>query len=291
MLYLQILVNGIVAGSAYALAAQGFNLIYGTTRIFHVAYGSTLLVALYVATTISVSGPSVYLGLGVGALLALVIGGAVYLGLYAPLERLGRSRTIVFVASLGLTTLLGSVIPWVFGSSPRNIALPWLLTDRTVGGVQFSPMNTFTVVGAIALSFALWSLLRWSRFGRHLRGITSNGELGNVMGMRRGRLLTYAFALGSIVGFLGLAAQAMASAVTPNLGLGFTLVAAIVVLGGGAGSLVGSYAIAMALGVAQEGLTLVVSASWATVIIYAALIIFMITRPSGLVGAVSKRIL
>ncbi len=291
MLYLQILVNGVIAGSAYALAAQGFNLIYGTTRIFHVAYGSTLLVALYVATTISVSGPSVYLGLGIGALLALVIGGAVYLGLYAPLERFGRPRTIVFVASLGLTTLLGSVIPWVFGSSPRTIALPWLLTDRTVGGVQFSPMNIFTVVGAITLSLALWSLLRWSRFGRHLRGITSNGELGNVMGMRRGRLLTYAFALGSIVGFLGLAAQAMASAVTPNLGLGFTLVAAIVVLGGGAGSLVGSYAIAMALGIAQEGLTLVVSASWATVIIYAALIIFMITRPSGLVGAVSRRIL
>lgn len=291
MLYLQILVNGVVAGSAYALAAQGFNLIYGTTRIFHVAYGSTLLVALYVATTISVSGPSVYIGLGIGAILALVIGGAVYLGLYAPLEHLGRSRTVVFVASLGLTSLLGSVIPWAFGSSPRTFSFRWLLVDRSVEGVQFSPMNIFIVVGAIALSFALWALLRWSRFGRHLRAITSNAELGNVMGMHQGRLLTYAFALGSVVGFLGLAAQAMGSAVTPDLGLTFTLVAAIVVLGGGAGSLAGSYAIAMAFGVAQEGLTLVVSAGWATIIIYAVLIIFMITRPAGLVGAVSKRIL
>ena len=58
MRYLQVLVNGLATGSIYGLAALGFNLIYGTTKIFHVAYGSVIMIALYFVTSISLNAHS-----------------------------------------------------------------------------------------------------------------------------------------------------------------------------------------------------------------------------------------
>lgn len=291
MLYLQILINGIVAGSTYGLGALGFNVIYGTTRTFHIAYGSTVLVALYLATEIAVTGSAVYLALGVAALVALVIGALVYVAMYAPLERLGRSRTVVFVGSLGLALVLGSVIPWIFGAAPRTFSLPSLLSAWQIGSIRVSPIDVVAVGLAAVFSVAMWALLKWSRYGRHLRSITANPELGKVMGIQRSRILILTFALGSFVGFFGLATQALSSSVTPSLGLQFTLIAAIIVLAGGAGSLIGSYAIALGFGIVQQGLTLGVSANWATVIVFLVFVTFIVARPSGLVGTLSKRIL
>ena len=71
----------------------------------------------------------------------------------------------------------------------------------------------------------------------------------------------------------------------------YTLIAAMIVLGGGAGSLVGSYVVAMAWGVIQNGITLWVSADWATVIVYLAFLVLILIRPLGLMSSTSRRML
>jgi branched-chain amino acid transport system permease protein len=291
MRYLQVLVNGIVTGSIYGLAALGFNLIYGTTKIFHVAYGSVIMLAVYFVTAITLSGPGFYWAVAVGFGGAFLLGALVYLVLYAPLERLGRGRTIVFVASLGLATLLEALIPWIFGPQPLSFFVPGLTTIINIGQIVISPVSIVAVVSALVLSVILWSVLRWSKFGRQLRAITTNVELGRVMGIRRGVLLMGVFAAGSAIGFLGLIIQSMGTSVTPTVDVTYTLIAAMIVLGGGAGSLLGSYAVALGFGILQNGITLWVSANWATVIVYGAFLTLIIVRPVGLVSSASKRIL
>jgi branched-chain amino acid transport system permease protein len=291
MRYLQVLVNGIVTGSIYGLAALGFNLIYGTTKIFHVAYGSVIMLAVYFVTAITLSGPGFYWAVAVGFGAAFLLGALVYLVLYAPLERLGRGRTIVFVASLGLATLLEALIPWIFGPQPQSFFVPGLTTIINIGQIVISPVSIVAVVSALVLSVVLWSVLRWSKFGRQLRAITTNVELGRVMGIRRGVVLMSVFAAGSAIGFLGLIIQSMGTSVTPTVDVTYTLIAAMIVLGGGAGSLLGSYAVALGFGILQNGITLWVSANWATVIVYGAFLTLIIVRPVGLVSSASKRIL
>jgi branched-chain amino acid transport system permease protein len=284
MRYLQVLLNGLVTGSIYGLAALGFNLIYGTTKIFHVAYGAVIMIAIYIVTSISLNSPSFYWAVLAGVVIAFILGGLVYLVL-------GRSRTIIFVASLGLATLLESAIPWRFGPQPLSFFVPKLTGVISLGSLVISPLGIVTIALALVLSVALWAVLRWSTFGRQLRAITSNVELGSVMGIRRGILLTGVFGLGTAIGFLGLTIQTMGSSVTPVVDVTYTLIAAMIVLGGGAGSLLGSYAVALGFGVMQNGITLWVSADWATLIVYLAFLLLIIVRPVGLVSSASKRIL
>ena len=291
MRYLQVLLNGLVAGSIYGLAALGFNLIYGTTKIFHVAYGAVIMIAIYIVTSISLTSPSFYWAVLAGLVIAFILGGVVYLVLYRPLERLGRSRTIVFVASLGLATLLESAIPWKFGPQPLSFFVPKLTGVISLGSLVISPLGIVAIALALVLSVSMWAVLRWSKFGRQLRAITSNVELGSVMGIHRGVLLTSVFALGTAIGFLGLTIQTMGSSVTPVVDVTYTLIAAMIVLGGGAGSLLGSYVVALGFGIMQNGITLWVSADWATVIVYLAFLLLIIIRPVGLISSASKRIL
>ena len=289
--YLQILVNGLVTGSIYGLAALGFNLIYGTTKIFHVAYGSVIMIALYFVTSISLSGTSVYWAVAVGLACSLALGGLVYVVLYAPLEKLGRNRTIIFIAALGLATLIEAVIPWVYGPQPLTFNLPSLNTVVFIGKIAISPLDMAAIVAALVLSLTLWAVIKWSTFGRQLRAITSNVELGSAMGIRRGVIVGSVFAVGTAIGFIGLTMQSMSSSVTPVVDVTYTLIAAMIVLGGGAGSLVGSYLIALAWGILQNGVTLWVSADWANVIVYLAFLALILIRPLGLMTSTSRRML
>ena len=291
MSYLQLLVNGIVSGSIYGLAALGFNMIYGTTKIFHVAYGSVIMIALYFVTSISLSGTSVYWALLVGLAIAFTLGGLVYAVLYSPLERLGRNRVTIFIAALGLATLIEAVIPWVYGPQPLTFNLPSLNTVVFIGKIVISPLDIAAIVAALVLSLSLWMVIKWSVIGRQLRAITSNVELGSVMGIRRGLIIGSVFAVGTAIGFIGLTMQSMSSSVTPVIDVTYTLIAAMIVLAGGAGSLVGSYVIALAWGILQNGITLWVSADWATVIVYLAFLTLILIRPQGLMTSTTRRML
>jgi branched-chain amino acid transport system permease protein len=290
MLNAQVIANGLITGSIYVIAALGFNLIYGTTGTFHIAYGPTVLVAVYVATMVGVSGTGGYLGLLLGVVAAMLIGAIVYVAFYHPLERLGRSRTIVFVASLGLATLLEAVMPWVWKPAPRNFNLPWLLNARDIIGLALSPLDLIAIFGALVMALVLWAILRWSKFGRNLRGIAVNPLLGEVMGMRRVLILTTVFAVGSALGFVGITMMTMSSAVTPDVGVTITLIAAIVVLAGGMGSLMGSYVIGLMFGLIQEVSTVYVPARWSPVLVYAAFTIIILARPTGLLHGFSRSV-
>jgi len=138
------------------------------------------------------------------------------------------------------------------------------------------------------MAVTLWAILRWSKFGRNLRGIAVNPLLGEVMGMRRGLILATAFAVGSGLGFVGITMQTMSSAVTPDVGVTFTLIAAIVVLAGGMGSLIGSYVIAILFGLIQEVSSVYVPARWSVVLVYAVFTIIILARPTGLLRGFSR---
>jgi branched-chain amino acid transport system permease protein len=221
----------------------------------------------------------------------LALGALVYALLYAPLERLGRGRPIIFIAALGLATLIEALIPWIYGPQPLTFNIPSLNNVVSIGKIVISPLDIAAIMAALVLSLSLWAIIKWSKFGRQLRAITSNVELGSVMGARRGLILGSVFAAGTAIGFIGLTMQTMSSSVTPVIDVSYTLIAAMIVLGGGAGSLVGSYVVALAWGVVQNGVTLWVSADWASVIVYLSFLLLILIRPVGLMSSTSKRTL
>jgi branched-chain amino acid transport system permease protein len=282
MLLLQVITDGLVFGSIYALGALGFSLIYSTTGTFHIAFGASLLVALYVATELGTSGGAGAFGLLVGLVLAMIIGAVIYVGFYRPMQARGRSRLIVFVASLGLSIAIEAGILMVFGAPQRNFSFGNLLEARDVLGQQVSLLGLVSVAVAVIALFALRQLLGRSSFGRKVQGISMNPELAETIGIRTRRVIVTVFAIGSGLGFLALFAYSANNAVTSDIGTAYTLVVAVAVIAGGVGSLLGSYLIAMLFGLIQALAGVYLSGQWTLVAVYGGFIVLIMARPDGL---------
>ena len=288
MLLLQVIADGLIFGSIYALGALGFNLIYGTTGTFHIAYGATLLVGLYVGTEVGISGAAGVVGIGLGLLLAMAIGVAAYAAFYRPMAARGRSRLIVFVASLGLTITLEALLLIIFGAQERRFDFPGLLQARDVLGRDVSLLGLLSIAAALISLVVLRALLGRTSVGRQIQGIAMNPELAETIGVRTRSMLALVFALGSGLGFLGLFALAANTAVSSNIGTSFTLVVAVAVIAGGVGNLVGSYVVAMGFGIVQSAASVYLSGQWTLVLVYGTFIVLIMARPTGLFRGLAR---
>jgi branched-chain amino acid transport system permease protein len=278
----QTIIDGLVDGSIYAIGAIGFSLIYGITGTFHIAYGTAALVAIYIAAEIGLTGSAGYVGLLAGIPAAALIGVGAYALFYRPLERKGRSRTIIFVASLGLTIMLESLIPWVFGADTRNFSFPALVNDRHVLGMHLSVLSIIALVAALGLSIVLALALRSTSYGRRLRALAVNPELAEVMGLGRASVLSITFAIGSALGYVALLMLGMSRSVTPAIGTPFTLIVAIAVLAGGLGSLTGAYVVSLGFGLVEAITQSYLPGQWTLIVVYGVFTLIILIKPTGL---------
>lgn len=288
MLLLQVLLDGLVFGSIYALGALGFSLIYGTTGTFHIAFGATLMVAVYLATEIGLSGSQAGIGFLVGAVLAMVIGVITYLAFYRPIEAKGRSRVLIFVASLGLTTMIEAAILMIFGEQNRTYSLGSLTTSTDLLGKDISPLGMIAIGLAAATFVGSRMLLEKTSFGRKVKGISMNRELAETIGVSTTTIVSAVYALGSLAGFVALFILSANGTVTSEAGTSFTLIVAVAVIAGGVGSLTGSYLVAMAFGLIQSLTAVYISGQWTLVMVYGLFILLMMVRPSGLFRGLAR---
>ncbi|KKW44138.1 MAG: ABC-type transporter, integral membrane subunit [Parcubacteria group bacterium GW2011_GWA2_56_7] len=181
---LQLLVNGLVAGSIYALVAMGFSLIYGTTRFFNLAHGSIAAVGGYGVFLFSrLLGWPLWSGVILGVLCAGLAGWALDKLIYLPLRRRKASGMILLVASLGVFTVIPSLFAIAFGTHFHNLIPSTLISVLRFGSVVFTQVQLI-VLGSSVLVFAILVLgLRFTRLGRVIRaGLLLKGVIAAIVG-------------------------------------------------------------------------------------------------------------
>lgn len=119
----QLLANGLIAGTVYALVALGFGLIYFTARFFHFAHGAVYAVGAYLTYACWLSGLSLYAAIPLAVMGTSILGALLDIGIYRPLSlrRRGASSLILLIASLGLFTVIQNLISLVFGDDTKTI--------------------------------------------------------------------------------------------------------------------------------------------------------------------------
>jgi branched-chain amino acid transport system permease protein len=287
MLLVQVIIDGLVGGSVYALGALGFNLIYGTTGTFHIAFGVLATLAVYVGATIGITGWA-----GVGAFLvsvptATLLGLVVYLLIYRPMESRGRSRTIVFVASLGLAIIVENVITLVWGALPKQFSFPAFLNSQTVGSYRISIFGATAIGLALLALLALYGLFR-TPIGRQLRAVAVNLELAEVVGVAARRVVLAAYLIGSLLGAVGMFGYSLQSSLRADIGTPYTLVIAIAAIAGGVGNPLGAYVLALIFGVIEGTSTVYISGQWTLVLVYGVFIVLILARPNGVFRGLSR---
>jgi branched-chain amino acid transport system permease protein len=283
VLTVQLLAVGIAVGALYSLASVGFALIFGTTRVFHIAHGATYLVAAYLYVW------GVHVSVLVGVLASAV--GAVLFGwltdvlVYRPIQRARNSFFTLFVASFGILIVVQNAVSVIAGSDPQQLTGA-ITVPVDFGSVQL-PRSELTGLGvAVVALLALRLFLNRSNTGIGIRAMADDAELVGLVGLDRRRYSTTAFALGSLLVVPAAILTTYVQGVTPASGLSIATVALVAAIAGGVGSLPGAAVGALILGVVESLATLKLSAEWQDAVAYGVLLLLLVFRPSGLLSKV-----
>ena len=291
-MFLQLLVNGLVTGSVYAIAAVGISLVYGILRLVNFAYGDMMtfgaFAGFFANTTLGL--PMIASAL-VGMVAVALLSVALDVALWRPL-RLRRAGFMgLFLASIGVALVLRQGILLVWGPQPRAYDIdPFKV--YVVGDVRLSLAQVATIVAAAVAIVAIGLFLSRSSTGRVMRAMSDDRVLAQLSGIDVNRVILATWIIsGLTAGLAGVLAGLVQSTFDPNFGFQLLLPVFAAVVLGGIGSAYGALAGGLVLGVATElstweGFGGGVDPVYKPVVAFVVLIVALLLRPQGLFGRV-----
>lgn len=290
-LFLQLLLNGVVAGALYALVAVGFALIFGCTRHFHIAHAGVLLAAGYFAfALIERAGLPTVVAFLIAMVAAVLLGVLILRGVYLPLERRGGGGFVLFLVSMGALIVIENAFTLWLGASSVRVELGGAFNDPvTIGPATLTLMQICLVTVSAASFAAVLATLSRTALGKQIRALAANAELVRILGHRPERIQTAVYAIASlIVAFAGIYSVSD-TGVQPGVGTDLIVLAFVAVILGGIGSVGGAFVAAMLLGLLENLSQLVIPAQWSTSVVFLTFLVLITVLPSGLAALRSRR--
>ena len=287
------LLNALFYGAVLFLIAAGLSLIYGVMRIVNLAHGTLYALGAYIsawavggaagaalANNLGLAG--LFLLLPVGALAIALLGAALEPTLLRPFYR--RPEEYHLLATFGLLMVLEDVIKYLFGGTPLSAGT---IMDRMgsipIGRMLFPTYNLFVIAIGLLAAFGLWWFIYRTRFGVILRATSQDRRMAAALGINVGRVYVQAFAIGCFMAGLGGAVVVPAQAAVLGMGVEALILAFVVVVIGGLGSLEGAFIGALIVSLVRTaGIQFFAEIELAVLYLIAAVV--LLVRPTGLFG-------
>jgi len=281
--FLQILVNGILFGSMYGIAAIGLSLIFGSMQIIFIAQGAVMILAAYFAFWLfQLTGLDPIASLLLGVPVFLALGWLLYRGLFLKVAGAGKNPSLLL--AFGLMVLLESLMSLLWTPNQRAINTTYTAVGFDVGPLKISFTRLMAFAVSLAATGMVFLFMRRTLWGKAVRAASEDMEAAALLGLSPRRVGSLAFAIGlSLAGVAGVAV-ALTYPFDPYSGFIFSLKALIAVAFGGLGSVVGAFLGGILLGVIEGMGSYVISGGWADAISYGAFLLVLMFRPEGLFG-------
>ena len=283
MLIFELVAQGLVQGSLYALIALGLTLVYGLLRILHVAHAALFTLGAYVGVLVCNASGSLVLAFTCAALLAGVAGVAMFRLAYQPL--LAQPPYVALIASIGLFIAAEEAFRIVFGAQGLSFINPPLQGQVAVGGgLQFKQAELMVMVGTVAIIGVLAWLQSRTRVGVACQATVSDPQMAESFGISLRNVRDINFFVGSaLAGFAGVWVALLNNLVEPTMGSVPSYKALAIIVLGGLGSVPGTLAAALVLGVVEAFGTIYLGQLLdRNAIAFAFLIAVLMVRPQGL---------
>lgn len=296
---LEVLVEGLLLGSIYALAALGISLIFSVMNILNLAHGNFVMLGAVLTFTFFnlAGGPS--LGLA-GLLISLVLvlaffalfGGAFEYSLIRPILRSSEDvLASAILVTIGLALVLQDVASYVIVRAPGNISRTNIVSlnlpsvgSIALGGYVFASSKLISLVVIAVAGVGLYYFFKRTYLGMAMRSISQDREAAVVVGVNLRKISLITFTLGSVfAGFAGLILVIDQTA-DPVLGLGYTIKLLTIMVLGGVRSPLGPVIGGLVLGLMEFGVAAVFGAYWISAVSLILLISILLVRPTGLTG-------
>ena len=283
--FVQICVGGLVVGCVYALIALGFSLVYRVTGAINLAQGGFCILGALIGFTLSQTWHwPLILAMPAAVLVTVAVG--VALGAISFVPGLARlSNANVLMLTVGLLTMLEGLSLVVWGS--QSYALPPFSGETPVAiGPVLVPTQAFWVLATTAaIVLALYVLVQKTKLGRALRACAENGTAASLMGIGVARMTLLSFALATAIAAIAGVVVAPTTTLQFDTGRLFTISGFIAVVIGGISSFPGAIAGGLLLGLATQLATAYVSSLFSNAIALSILLLVLVVKPNGLIGA------
>ncbi|MCT8990067.1 branched-chain amino acid ABC transporter permease [Chelativorans sp. SCAU2101] len=300
-LFIEQLLNGLQLGFMLFLMAAGLTLIFGVMGLINLAHGSLYMVGAFACAIVAAATGSFWLGLA-ASLAAAAAAGAIIEVLV--IRRLyARDHLDQVLATFALILIFSEGARWLFGSFPLYLDIPSALGGavRLPGGATYSAYRLAIIGIGILVAVGLWLLVSKTRLGMRIRAGESDREMVAALGVDIGLLYTLVFALGAALAGLAGAMVGALQSVQVGMGEPVLILAFVVIVIGGIGSIKGALVGALLVGVTDtlgrfllpRGFELfmgtsdaaTVGAAIASMLIYLVMAVVLAVRPQGLFPA------
>lgn len=293
--FLQQIVNGLTIGMIYALIALGYTMVYGIAQLINFAHGEVFMVGAYLGLfaysllmpLLSASGSSflsIVLIFSFSMSLSGMLGVIIERFAYRPLRNAPRLAPLI--TAIGVSFLLQNIVMLVFGPMDKSFPALLKVTPYTWGPVTVTNLQCLIAVTATLLMFALHFFIRYSRTGKAMRALADDRDGANLVGINTNRIISITFLIGSaLAGAGGVMFGMYYNTINFHDGYLAGLKAFTAAVLGGIGNVPGAMIGGLLIGV-LEGLGAgYLSSEWKNVFAFFILILILLFRPSGLLGA------
>ena len=279
----QAITKGLLTGMVYGLMALGLSVIFGVMRVVNFAHGELMVVGMYLAwAAFEYLQVSPLLSLPVIAVLFFGLGYILQRGLIQPF--IGRPEHQQFLLLLGVALVLVNACLAIVGPDSRGIQLEAQFDSYELGPLVFDAVRLHAAVAAVVIAVLLWLFFTRTRTGKAIRAAADNHMGALVVGLDVRRLYAVTFGVGAAcVGAAG-ALMITIIPVTPFLAAEYTLLAFVIVIVGGLGSMTGALMGGLLIGVSEAVAGLLVDPSLKSMFSFGLLIAVLLLRPQGLFG-------
>jgi branched-chain amino acid transport system permease protein len=285
-IFIQLIINSLVAAAIYTFMAVSFNFIYGATKFFNMAHGAIAITGGYVFFVFkSILGFNLIVSVILGLLIAGLIGLILEKLIYFPIRQRKGSLMVLLVASIGAMTLIQGLLQIMFSSqfrSLRDVSLNQ--ATYNIGSGVITQVQVVIISLSILVTLGLILFVNKTLFGKAVKAISDDEEVSKIVGINTNKIIGYVFFIGSALAGLGGILVGFDSGVEPFLGLRLLLSGVIAAIIGGVGSLIGAAIGAILLGFSENFGILFLDAEWKQAISFVLLLIFLIFRPRGIMN-------
>jgi len=273
--------NGVAQGMLLFLIAAGLSLIFGLMDVLNLAHGAVFAVGTYLALQFAPEGNGFLVALAVAALAGALLGAALEAAL-RPIA--GRGHIAEVLVTLGITYVFLDLISIVWGDDVHSVAAPPFLQGSTqVLGETYPTYRLAVIAFGLLVAGMMWLVFERTRLGAIVRATVADRPMVEALGIRTSRVRFGVFALGTALAAVGGVLAAPVLSVAPGAAEYNLLLALIIIVIGGLGSLRGAFVGALVVGQVQTtGVALF--PQFAGFLLFGTMAVILLVRPQGLFG-------
>jgi branched-chain amino acid transport system permease protein len=283
---LDVVIAGLLMGGIYALVAMGLSLQYGVARVLNVAHGEFIMLGAFITWSLfTLAGINPLVSLVICGPTVFIIGFILYRTVFTRLRTMSASPAAFegnsMLACFSLLFIIQNVAILIWGAEIKRYSyLPFAVN---ILGAKFAANRLVTLGFALAIGVTFYLFLSRSRLGKAIRAAAQDTGTAELVGVNINHVLALCFGFGALMAGLAGTLLSMSYEIQPTMGLEYTVIALVVIVLGGLGSIPGSFIGGFILGLVGSIVTYI-EPGLALVAYYVIFIALLLVKPQGILG-------